>query len=262
MLYLLIYSCIILHMPNSHPILQKIALRIKGSRSARKWSIRELAERSGVSPRFLTTLESGEGNISVVRLSDVCNALGIPLHEIFAPDPDMSRGVVALVGLKGAGKSTLGKALAAQQDIPYSELDALIEEEAGMSLEEIFSLHGESYYRRMELEALQNYLSRNERGVLSTGGGIVTHGESWDLLKDQCVTVWLHASPEEHMERVLQQGDQRPVKGRTNAMDELRLLLQSRERLYRKAHIHVSTSHRPPMESVTELIREVQAMVG
>jgi len=246
----------------AHPILQKIAQRIKGARSERKWSIRELAERSGVSPRFLTTLESGEGNISVVRLSDVCDALGIPLHDIFAPAPDLSRGVIALVGLKGAGKSTLGKAFAAQQDMAYSELDELIEEEAGMSLGEVFSLHGEEYYRRMELEALQNYLSRHDRGVLSTGGGIVTHDKSWELLSDQCITVWLHASPEEHMERVLQQGDQRPVKGRANAMDELRLLLQSRERLYRKAHIHISTSHRPPMESVTELVQEVQNVGG
>jgi len=211
-----------------------------------------------VSPRFLTSLESGQGNISVMRLHHVAAALHLPLHEIFAPEDEAPRGVIALVGLRGAGKSTLGSNLASRLGLPFCELDRLIEEEAGMSLGELFSLHGEEYYRRIERETLSQFLTQYDEAILSTGGGIVTHSPSLDLLIERCTVVWLSSSPAEHMERVLSQGDQRPMRGRTNAMTELQALLNSREHLYRQAHIHVENSRRPLDETAAELLVKVE----
>ena len=249
-------------MSTQEPILEVIASRIRGARLGRKWSIRELAERSGVSPRFLTSLETGQGNISVVRLHHVAEALGLALHEVFAPEQEAPRGVVALVGLRGAGKTTLGQNLAQRLNLPFRELDKLIEAEAGLSLGELFSLHGEEYYRRLERDTLDQFLKNNEQAVLSTGGGIVTHSASLELLTERCTVVWLSASPAEHMQRVLSQGDQRPMRGRTDAMTELQALLRSREHLYRQAHIHVENSQRTIEESAEELMNKVRDARG
>lgn len=247
---------ILLIMIEKHPLLEQLASRIREARNRRKWSIRLLAEKSGVSPRFLTTLESGAGNISVVRLAAVCEALHLPLHELFAPKTQ-KKGVIALVGLRGAGKSTVGRALGKHLSLSFTELDSLIEEEAGMSLSQVFSLHGEAYYRRLEHDTLQSYLAHNQSGILSTGGGIVTHDSSLQLLTRECTTIWLQASPEEHMNRVLNQGDSRPVAGRSNAMDELRDLLSTREHLYQQAELHISTSQRPLHDSLQDLMMQL-----
>ncbi len=235
-----------------HPLLHRLGRRIRSARIRRAWSIRLLAERSGVSPRFLTSLEAGKGNISVVRLAAVCEALEIPLHQVFQPGAE-ERHIIALVGLRGAGKTTIGQTLAQELNIPFTDLDHEVEKRAGLTLGEIFALHGESYYRKLERDTLETYLAETERGILSTGGGVVTAPDTWKRITERCATVWLQATPEEHMVRVLTQGDDRPMAGRENAMEELRALLRSREHLYREAAIHLSTSQKSIAEVVQQL---------
>lgn len=150
--------------------------------------------------------------------------------------------IIALLGVRGAGKSTIGRRLAERLDLPFYELDALIEEAAGLSLAEIFELHGEAYYRRAEREVLGNFLEGTPAAVLATGGSLVSDRETFRLLRRRAVTVWLKARPEDHFERVLQQGDHRPMAKRPHAMAELKALLAARERLYAAADHEVDTS--------------------
>src|SRR5262249_38608620 len=137
------------------------------------WTLRDVAERSGVSARFLTDLEAGRGNISVERLADVARALDVSITSLF-PSDDGRRPVVALVGLRGAGKSAIGRALAQSLKVPFVELDALVEKQSDLSLAELFSLHGEAYYKRLAYQVLLKLLAREEPMVLATGGSIVT----------------------------------------------------------------------------------------
>jgi len=157
------------------------------------WTLREIAERSGVSSRFLSDLESGRGNISVSRLAHVARALDVTLASLM-PSEEKQKSVVALVGLRGAGKSTIGKSLAKHLAVPLIELDAQIEKQANLSLGELFSLHGESYYRRLAYDILLKLLARNEPMVIATGGSVVTDPETWQLLKRRTHTVWLKAT--------------------------------------------------------------------
>ncbi len=162
-------------------------------------------------------LEAGRANISVMNLVEVARALDVPLPRLLEgaePEP----GVVALLGLRGAGKSSVGKQLAAQLGVAFFELDKLVEPEAGMRLSEIFAIHGEGYFRQAELAALRRFLETHERGVLATGGGLVESPQALALLKSRARTVWLKASPDEHWSRVVEQGDLRPMKNRPQAM--------------------------------------------
>ncbi len=150
--------------------------------------------------------------------------------------------LVALVGLRGAGKSTIGRALAQKLGTPFCELDALVEKVAGLSLGDIFSIHGEAYYRRLMREVLTSFLADTERAVLATPGSLVTDREAYRLLTRRCRTVWLQASPDDHWQRVLQQGDQRPSAATPHAREELKALLKAREPLYAQAELAVDTS--------------------
>ena len=160
--------------------------------------------------------------------------------------------LVALIGLRGAGKSTVGPELARLLARPFVELDSLIEDEAGLGLEEIFALHGEGYYRRLEREVLSRFVSTGSAAVLATGGSLVTDRGTFDLLSGSAVTVWLQARPELHLSRVAAQGDRRPMAGRADPLAELRLLLRVREPLYREAEIAVDTSPYPSAIGVEE----------
>lgn len=227
-------------------VLEVLAARVKAARAGRGWTLRELAERSGVSPRFLVQLEAGQGNISIKRLADLAGAFGLTpselLHEPPAPaDPR----VVALLGLRGAGKTTIGKQLARRMRTKFVELDREIEKAADMSLAELFSLYGEERYRRLERETLARVLAANEPMVLATGGGIVAAPDTYALLRKHSTTVWLRASPEDHWNRVVRQGDRRPMKDHPQAMADLRTLLAAREPLYSGADYTVETSGRP-----------------
>lgn len=230
---------------------------VRRARGARKLTIRELSSRSGLSPRFLSDLELGRGNISIARLIDVARALEISLGELVAPiDAAAARGRgdarpsarshkprLALVGLRGAGKSTIGRRAARKLGLPFIELDLEIERAAGLPLQQIFEIYGEGYFRRLEREVLARVLREAEDGaVIATGGGIVMDTESWRLLKRSTRTLWLRAKPEDHYRRVMAQGDTRPMKNRPSAMAELRQLLQARSALYADADVTVDTS--------------------
>lgn len=226
-------------------LLQEVGQRVRRRREVLGLTREQLARRAGLSVRFLAQLEKGDGNISLGRFADVAAALGATPAELLADSQveEVRRGpVVALVGLRGAGKSTIGARLAERLGIPFVELDALIERAAGLSLAEIFELHGEAYYRRLQRETLRRFLDETPAAVIATGGSIVNDRETYRLLRDRTITVWLRARPEDHWNRVIQQGDQRPMASNPHAFAELRALLTAREPLYAAAHHVVDTS--------------------
>src|SRR5436190_3465444 len=238
-------------------ILEVVGRHVRVARAARRWTIRELAERSGVSVRFLVQLESGRGNISVKRLADLARAFNLPTADLLNDAYPEAPRVVALLGLRGAGKTTIGKQLARQLRVRFVELDRQIEKAADMSLAELFSLYGEDYYRRLERETLAKVLAENRPIVLATGGGIVAVPETYALLKKSAVTVWLRAAPEDHWNRVVSQGDRRPMADHPQAMADLRTLLSAREPLYASAEHTIDTSGRAVAAIVDDLARTV-----
>jgi len=224
-------------------VLPELGRRCRERRAEKGLTLRELAARSGLSPRFLTQVETGRGNISVRNLASLARALGTtPAALLSGPVGEADLPVIALLGLRGAGKTTIGRRLARRLRVPFVELDHRIEEAASLSLDEIFALHGESYYRRLEQETLARILSEGRPLVLATGGGLVTSPEAWALLRRRASTFWLRARPEDHWNRVLQQGDRRPLETHPQAMAELRRVLAAREALYAQAEHTVDTS--------------------
>lgn len=238
-------------------ILDILARRVRQARAARQWTIRELAERSGLSVRFLVQLESGTGNISVKRLDDVARALALSPAALLTDDEPAVPRTVALLGLRGAGKTTIGRRLARRLRMRFVELDRRVEQAANMSLTELFALYGEEHYRRLEREALVQVLEENRPTVLATGGGIVAAPDTYALLKASAATVWLRASPEEHWNRVVRQGDRRPMADHPQAMADLRAILAAREPLYGSATHTIETSGRKVGAIVDELVRAV-----
>jgi XRE family aerobic/anaerobic benzoate catabolism transcriptional regulator len=229
--------------------LETLGERVRKRREALGLTQRQLAARAELSLRFLAQLEAGQGNISLLRFAQLARALGMQasalLHEAEGPNPDpvpTPGPVIALVGLRGAGKSTIGKRLARQLRVPLVELDARIEAAAGLKLSQIFELHGEAYYRRLERETLRRVLEETPAAVIATGGSIVNDRETWRILRERATTVWLRARPEDHWNRVVEQGDQRPMAQNPHAFAELRALLAAREPLYATAAHAVDTS--------------------
>jgi XRE family aerobic/anaerobic benzoate catabolism transcriptional regulator len=216
-----------------------------------------------VSERFLVQLEGGAANISVARLEDVAEGLGTTGAELLArasqprsrrKPAETTRAVHALVGLRGAGKSAVGAAAAARMGIPFVELDEAIAREAQMTLATIFEIHGEAYFRTMEREVLLRLLDGGKPLVVATGGSIVTDVETWGLLRRRAHTIWLRATPKEHWDRVVAQGDVRPMRGRPRAMNELRQLLTARAPLYEQADVTIDTSGRDLEEVVDDVV--------
>jgi XRE family aerobic/anaerobic benzoate catabolism transcriptional regulator len=261
-----------------HALLEPIGNAVRSWREQRRLSRRELAARSGVSERFLADLEAGAGNISVARLDDVGRALGTTAGELLfsaqagvTSRDDLSEAqrwlrarfskpagpLIALVGLRGAGKSTIGHALAQKLAVPFVELDALVEKEAGLPLAALFSLHGEAYYRRLAREVLMRFLGETDAAVIATGGGIVSERESFKLLQKRCLTVWLQATADDHWKRVLAQGDVRPSAASPHAREELKALLKAREPLYAQAQLSVDTSRVGVAGAVEEIARRL-----
>jgi XRE family aerobic/anaerobic benzoate catabolism transcriptional regulator len=236
-------------------ILDTVAGRVRQARGARRWTIRELAERSGVSVRFLVQLESGAGNISVRRLDDLARALEMSPAELLTDGGAKLPRVVALLGLRGAGKTTVGRQLARRMRARFVELDRRIEQAANLSLAEIFSLYGDDHYRRLERQTLAQVLDEDRPTVLATGGGIVTSADTYARLKQSTITVWLRAAPEDHWNRVLRQRDRRPMADRPQAMADLRAILAAREPLYAAADHTIDTSGRDVGDLVDELAR-------
>ncbi len=251
---------------------------------------RELAESAGLSQRFVAQVEAGRGNIAIGRLQGLAAALGVRLETLVAEPrsggvreaidrlltgrgcDELSRvlgllevvlGVhrpraVALLGIRGAGKSTVGPRVAEALGLSFVELDERIETAAGLSLADVFAIHGEPYYRRLEGRCLTELLVGGEACVVALPGGIVSNDEIWELVRSSCVSVWLKARPEDHIARVLAQGDRRPMADRTDAMAELRSLAAVREPLYRLADVIVDTSSAAVGEVASEVVRGVE----
>ncbi len=241
------------------PFLQRLAGRTRARRLARGWTVRELAERSGLSPRFLVQLESGEGNISVKRLADVARALETTAAALLTETEASPTIAIALLGLRGAGKTTVGRRLARRLRRPFLELDRRIEQAAHLSLSELFSLHGEDYYRRLEADVLDQVLSERRPVIIATGGGLVTAAETYARLRRSAVTVWLRATAEDHWKRVVSQGDRRPMANHPEAMSELRARLAAREPLYALADHTIETATLSVSQTVDAVARVVAA---
>ncbi len=235
-------------------ILKTIGRAVRARREGRGLSRARLAQVSGVSLRFLNDVELGLANPSVLKLHALAEALGTFVEVFFAPRPEPRPPVrISLLGIRGAGKTTIGRRLAVRIGVPFVELDLQIEKKASLSLSEIFALHGEDYYRRLERSVLEAVLAEGTGCVIATSGGIVTSPDTFALLKAQTITVWLRADANDHWNRVLQQGDRRPMKGHPQAMAELRRLLTKRKRLYGTARHTVDTSSLTPEEVVGEI---------
>lgn len=239
--------------------LAAIGQRVRLTRARRGMTRKLLCERSGVSERYIAELEAGRGNVSVLVLRDIAAGLGVEPVALLAempaaPLPGVTtdatrRERIALIGLRGAGKSTLGRMLADRRGTAFHELDREIERDAGMALGEMFELHGQAGFRRFERSALERLLAEPGGAVIAAGGGIVAEGGTYGLLLARCFTVWVRASPEEHMSRVIGQGDLRPMRDNRQAMADLRAILDSREQLYARADAVLDTAGRTVGES-------------
>ena len=263
--------------------LSALGERVRALRHRRGMTRKRLAEAAGVSERHLANLETGQGNASVMLLRDLARALASSIGEIVGEDVvasgesarirDLLRGRdeaalararktltealgaaaadagrdtrIALIGLRGAGKSTLGRMLAEDLRVPFVELDRVVERLAGCDVGEIHSLYGAGAFRRYELRALEDTVAAHARAVIATGGGLVTEPSTYDLLLSRCFTVWLRASPDDHMKRVIAQGDLRPMAGNAEAMDDLKRILAARESDYARADLTFDTSAAP-----------------
>jgi XRE family aerobic/anaerobic benzoate catabolism transcriptional regulator len=236
-------------------LLAALGRRARSIRLERGWTLRDVAERSGLSPRFLVQLEAGRGNISVRRLADIARALGTTAAALLSAAETAPPRVIALLGLRGAGKTTIGRRLARQLRVSFVELDERIEQAANLNLNEIFSLHGEQYYRRLEREVLEDVLNERRAMVLAAGGGVVTSPDTYALLRRSAITLWLRATPEDHWNRVLRQGDRRPMANHPQAMADLRALLAAREPLYATADHAIDTTGMAPDRVVKVITR-------
>jgi len=240
------------------PLLERFGALVRALRTARGWSRRELAQRSGMSERFLADVELGSANPSLLRLADLASALDLGLAGLLGGLARDARRTIALLGLRGAGKSTVGEALARRLGVPFVELDTQVEKATGLSLGEIFQVHGEDYYRRAERQALERLLTDAPQCVVATGGGIVTDPANFALLRGSATTVWLRAEPEDHWQRVIAQGDTRPMADNERAFQDLRRILEEREPLYRQADITVATSTRTVEQVTEEILQRLQ----
>lgn len=231
----------VLLLTRSHELLLRLGGNVRALRKARGWSRKDLAARTGISERFLADVETGVANPSLLRLQTLAMTFAVELQALLAPANGELPRHIALLGLRGAGKSTIGPLLAERLGMPFVELDACIERASGLRLGEIFQLHGEAYYRDTERAELQRVLA-GEPSVIAVGGGIVTDPQSFQALRARTRTVWLQAAPQDHWQRVVAQGDTRPMADNEQAFADLRRILEQRDGLYRQAEIVVDTS--------------------
>lgn len=279
----------------ANTFLKGLGERVSQLRARKGLTRRALSESAGVSERHIANLEYGKGNASILVLLQIANALDCALSEliveqgfnsaewllirsliahqdemtlkkvrlavgeVLGASADHARGMrplIALIGLRGAGKSTLGKMLAQSLDQPFIELSREIEQSAGCSASEIQGLFGVSAYRRYERRALESVIKTYSKGVIATTGGLVSDPGTFNVLLAHCSVIWLQATPEEHMQRVRQQGDLRPMQGNKEAMEDLKNILQSRSAFYSKAHLSLDTSGQD-LSSTFELLKSL-----
>ena len=239
-----------------HAFLSRLGERVRAWRTEHAMTRKQLSVASGVSERYLAQLEAGQGNMSVLLLRKVARAMGVSVERLVREDNGEQRPI-ALLGLRGAGKSTLGAKLAQSLNLPFVELDREVEKEAGAPLGEVFAMYGQDAFRRFERRALERVLGEHPQAVIATGGSLVTDPGTYELLLERCRSIWLKAAPQEHMARVIAQGDMRPFKGRSAALDEIRKLLDDRDRLYGRANAVVDTSGKTVRQSLADLRRVI-----
>ncbi|QJF52674.1 helix-turn-helix transcriptional regulator [Roseobacter ponti] len=269
-------------------LIARVAARVREARRSKGMPRRELSELSGVSPRYLAQLEAGEGNISIALLQRIATALDLRIEALMSEsaawDSDLQRVVtlyrqapatvqdevrrvlavqnpaalrasrICLTGLRGAGKSTLGKLAGETLGLPFVELNSEIETQTAMPLSEVMALYGEDGYRALEAEALARVIERHDRMILAVAGGIVAGEQTYARLIERFHTIWIRTSPAEHMQRVRAQGDLRPMQGNPAAMQQLRGLLEARAPAYEKASAQVNTSNRTVSSSLNDLL--------
>ncbi len=249
--------------PDELAFLGQLGLRVRRARARAGLTRRTVAQRSGVSERYLAQLESGDGNVSILLIRRVASALGADLLELIGQRVDTARrGRVALIGLRGAGKSTLGPRLADALQAPFFELDAEIEREFGVSIENVVAMYGQDAFRDGERRALERLIEEHERCVIAVEGSLVVEPQTYQLLRGRCLTMWLRASPEDHVKRVVAQGDARQMHGREHAMVELRAILSQRARLYGLADATIDTSANDPDAALALALAAVRENAG
>lgn len=272
--------------------IRMVGERVRTARARRGISRKALSELSDVSQRYLAQLEGGQGNISIALLKRIAVALDHRIEWLVGDDDPWSSDAlrvaslfrnataeqkrrvlslldpgnageqranrVALIGLRGAGKSTLGRLAAEALGIPFVELNAEIEATSGMPVNELMALYGQEGYRRLERHAVERVAAAHEAAILAVAGGIVAEPDTFSFLLRHFHTIWLKARPEEHMGRVRRQGDTRPMAGNPAAMEELKTILTSRESLYTQSEAQVDTSGRTVEQSLAVLLDTIE----
>jgi XRE family transcriptional regulator, aerobic/anaerobic benzoate catabolism transcriptional regulator len=282
-------------LPADEAYLRAIGDRVRLVRAGRGMTRKILAKASGVSERYLADLEQGTGNASLLVLRQIADAMAVTvadlvrdgparpvnltravmhlerlapteiqaavelLSERFPVRPKRTDGRIALVGLRGAGKTTVGEAIAGLLSRPFIELDGEIERISGKPLAAILADDGQAAFRKLELETLASVVRRYDTAVIATGGSLVTEPAAYDLLRASCFVIWLRAAPDQHMARVLAQGDLRPMADNPEAMHDLEAILESRGGLYALADATIDTTHLAVGETVVELLRLTEA---
>ena len=269
-------------------LLARVGERVRKAREMKGLPRRVVSETSGVSMRYLAQLEAGEGNISIGLLQRVATALDIRIEwllgeedpwnsetlrfaEVFRasteevkrqvrealtpiPPENLRASRICLVGLRGAGKSSLGALVGADLGLPFLELNSEIEDHSGMPVTELKALYGQEGYRTLEARAVDRIIATHSSVILAVAGGIVAEPATYNTVRSHFHTIWIKASPEDHMTRVRSQGDMRPMAGNPEAMEQLRAILKSRESIYRQAHGELDTSGRSLRQSGDDLI--------
>ena len=285
--------------PDKHPFLVALGERVRSLRARRGMTRKAVAQAAEVSERHLANLEYGGGNVSILLLQQVAQALQSPLAELLGDETTRSpewmlirellqgrdeatlrqartqladllgtgsscgprSHCIALIGLRGAGKSTLGQMLANDLGFPFVELSREIEKFAGCSVSEIQSLYGQNAYRRYERRAVEEAIQIYPEAVLATPGGLVSDAATFNLLLGHCTTIWLQADPEDHMHRVRAQGDMRPMAASAEAMEDLKTILAGRSPFYEKAQLTVNTSAQPLAPTLALLRQGARALL-
>lgn len=273
-------------------LITRVGERVRRARERKGISRRILSEQSGVSPRYLAQLESGAGNISIgllqrvaialdhriewltgeedpwtseaLRVSDLYRSSNAEtqrmVQDLLSPEPEanLRAGRICLVGLRGAGKSTLGALAGQALDLPFVELNTEIEAQSGMPVEEVMALYGQEGYRKLEAQAISRITATHDSLILAAAGGVVGEPETYNSLLTGFHTIWIKASAEDHMARVRAQGDERPMAGNPEAMEQLRSILASRESLYGKALAQLDTSGQGVEDTVSALVNLIR----